>query len=376
MLDHSNNMTLNKKLAVIGFSGLSGSTQVGLNVLLNISIPSQEKFCIFYGRTESINSGYLEELNNLNIASEFVHKRTKGIDIAAEYKVFKSLLKINPKNLIVASKASIFGILFFKFFRPSANIITIEQNPLNLPSVQEYVTSLISLIFFNKTIPATESYEKGFSKLMSPTSKIFKQKIRVIPNGLLIRRNSDIVVSREKNIITLGMAARFDDVKDFSTVIKAVHLLNQRGGVRYKFLIAGDGQNRPTIEKLISELKAEEYVSLLGMLKKSELVNFYAKLDIYIQSTGGEAMSVSMMEAMGHGLPFIGSDVRGVQEFVSSGTNGILFKFGNIEDLTEKIDKVGSDSDYRSALSDGALKTYDKHFSLDKMVNEYHSLLK
>ncbi|MCE7065372.1 glycosyltransferase family 4 protein [Dyadobacter sp. CY326] len=371
-------MIKSKKLAVVGFSGLSGATQVGLNFAGGVDIPKEDTIFIFYGKTESVNSGYIDELNSFGINHHFAKKTRPKIDLPAEFQVFRFLQRHKPKNVLLASSAPIFGILAYKllnFFR--SNIITIEQHPLNLTSIKEYLHSYIGFAFFEYVVPASQAYAEGFSQKMSPLSKIFARKLVVVPNGLNIpARTTSAETLANKQTIKLGMAARFDDCKDFETVLRATAKLNASGSIKYIFEIAGDGPNRAKIEKLVDELQLRPYVAFHGLLSKTSMKAFYQNVDIYIQSTTGEAMSISMLEAMGYGLIFLGTRVRGVQEFIIPKKNGLLFECGNADDLVDKIESIVSNPALAKALAAGARTHYENNFSLSNMVNGYSKLLK
>ncbi|MCF2491103.1 glycosyltransferase family 4 protein [Dyadobacter sp. CY347] len=371
-------MVKSKKLAVVGFSGLSGATQVGLNFVGGVDIPKDDIIFIFYGKTDAVNSGYTDELRTFGVDHHFAKKTRGKIDLPAEFEVFKFLQKYKPNNVLLASSAPIFGVLAYKilnYFR--SNIITIEQHPLNLTSVKEYLHSYIGFTFFEYVVPASQAYADGFSAAMRPFSKIFAKKMVVVPNGLNIPAPfAPGEALAGKATINLGMAARFDDVKDFETVIRAVAKLNSGGNTKYIFKIAGDGPNRSRIESLVKELGQEESIKFYGLLPKNEMVAFYQNLDIYIQSTTGEAMSISMLEAMGYGLIFIGTRVRGVQEFIIPDKNGVLFECGNANDLVAQIERIVADPALSKSLASGARLHYEHNFSLKNMVSGYSRLLR
>jgi glycosyltransferase involved in cell wall biosynthesis len=372
-------MTIPKKLAVIGFSGLSGATQVGLNYVKGIEIPHDKIVFIFHGKTNTVTPAYLEELSQYGVESCFARKKTGVIDFSSEYKVFKYLTKYKPENILMVSSAPFLGVLAYKALnRRPVNILSIEQHPLSITSIKEYIHAYVALTFYNYVIPASKSYAEGYISTMKPFSKIFRKKIVVIPNGLDIPKKNSFHTNEknlEKETVVLGMAARFDDVKDYETVVRALSELNSKNKVRYIFKAAGEGPNRNKIEKLAEDLNQKDNISFLGLLNKPAMETFYDSLDIYIQSTKGEAMSFSMMEAMGHGKVFLGTNVTGVQEFIVNGENGYLFNCGNYQDLAQKIEFIQKNPAIALQLSKGARNYYNEFFSLSAMVKGYSKLM-
>ncbi|QRR03389.1 glycosyltransferase family 4 protein [Dyadobacter sandarakinus] len=371
-------MGVPKKLAVIGFSGLSGATQVGINYVKGIEIPQEDIVFIFHGKTAGVTPSYLDELNALKVETCFVRKKSGLVDLESQIGIYRQLQHYKPENVLVVSASPFIGISAYKLANSKATIVVVEQHPLNLISFKEYVHAYAALAFYDHVVPASRTYADGYIKSMKPLSSIFGKKIRVIPNGLDVPLSSTPATHQEiaLNTVTLGMAARFDDVKDYDTVIRALHMLNTtHTGTRYVFKMAGDGPNRARTENLVRELGQESNAEFLGLINKPEMEAFYNSVDIYIQSSKGEAMSFSMMEAMGHGKVFLGTSVRGVEEFIVNGENGLHFRCGDPADLVQKISFIYENPAIAEKLSKGARAYYDKFFSLSAMVREYSSLM-
>ena len=53
-----------------------------------------------------------------------------------------------------------------------------------------------------------------------------------------------------------------------------------------------------------------------------------------------EAMPMSILEAMGYGLPIVTTNVGGIPQLVDEGKNGYMTEPGNIESFAESIVKL------------------------------------
>lgn len=119
--------------------------------------------------------------------------------------------------------------------------------------------------------------------------------------------------------------------------------------------IYGEGIEKPNLRELIKDLHAESYIRLMG---QHNLTDVYEKYELYLSASTSEGFGLSLLEAIGSGLPIVGFDVPyGNPTFVDEGQNGHLFKY---DEKTSEADKV-------QALSDMILK----YFTEDEQ-EEFH----
>jgi len=84
-------------------------------------------------------------------------------------------------------------------------------------------------------------------------------------------------------------------------------------------------------------------VTFPGLVKQSELPDFYRTADLYLSASHSDGTSISLLEAMGCGRPVLVSDIPGNKEWVTPGKNGWLFPDGNVEALSQAIVQVLSE---------------------------------
>lgn len=90
---------------------------------------------------------------------------------------------------------------------------------------------------------------------------------------------------------------------------------------RVQLWIAGDGEERKNLERLVSTLGLEEKVKFLGFVDSKEMVSLMNQTrGIIIPSipVSGviEASSISALEGMSVGKPIIASNIGGLQEII------------------------------------------------------------
>jgi glycosyltransferase involved in cell wall biosynthesis len=105
--------------------------------------------------------------------------------------------------------------------------------------------------------------------------------------------------------------------------------------------LAGDYSAMPELRQL-----ASANTQFVGHLNKDQLYEFFrGSRFIVVPSTWFEVCPLTVLEAMGHGLPVIASRIGSLKEIVEEGVTGLLFEPGNAEDLARKINTLWENSD-------------------------------
>ena len=167
------------------------------------------------------------------------------------------------------------------------------------------------------------------------------KKVYTIPASGL----KDLKYSGERNRHSLITAGRLAPEKNTDMVIKAV--ANAKKKIPDITLdIYGEGMLDAELQKLIDELDAREYIKLCGFQKISEL---YSQYDAYVSASFIETLGITYLEAVGSGLPIVAFDIPyGAKVLVDEGKNGYLAKYGDIDELSELLVKLFSETDLTS----------------------------
>lgn len=99
--------------------------------------------------------------------------------------------------------------------------------------------------------------------------------------------------------------------------------------------IYGKGGDEAKLKGLIGRLGCADYVHLMGQQKLDDVYKHY---DAYVAASQSEGFGLTLMEAIGSGLPIVGFDVRyGNQTFIDDGQNGYKIPITDEMDQKEKI---------------------------------------
>lgn len=102
--------------------------------------------------------------------------------------------------------------------------------------------------------------------------------------------------------------------------------------------IYGRGVEADKIAAQIEKLHAQDYVRMCG---HKDLADVYKNYDAYLSGSTSEGFGLSLLEAIGSGLPIVGFDVRyGNQTFIDDGLNGYRIPINDDMDASQRIDKL------------------------------------
>ncbi|MDE6119737.1 MAG: glycosyltransferase, partial [Muribaculaceae bacterium] len=191
-----------------------------------------------------------------------------------------------------------------------------------------------------------------------------------INNGVDIARYANALPSEELEAIApdsrkIMMVAGFRWEKDQDTLIKAVVELPDH----FHLFLVGDGVRRPELEALAYQSGISDRVHFLGM--RSDVDNLLHAVDYIVMSSHFEGLSLSSVEGMSVGKPFLASDVDGLREVVQGA--GILFPHEDPKALAEEIMQLENSSELYKSISTSC---YERawQFDLNEMVEGYFNI--
>jgi glycosyltransferase involved in cell wall biosynthesis len=136
-------------------------------------------------------------------------------------------------------------------------------------------------------------------------------------------------------------------------------------------LIAGEGELRFKLERIIDEKGLNGRVALLGV--RNDVAEILLASDIFVMSSDWEGNPLSVMEALSAGLPAISTAVGGVPELIVSGKTGLLVPSGDPEALSDAMLMIGSNERLISEMGHAA-RLASSTFSVKKMAERYLNL--
>lgn len=193
---------------------------------------------------------------------------------------------------------------------------------------------------------------------------------RVIYHGLLgIFRSEKSRSFKQRH--TVLWISRFTYFKEPFVLLKAVRELE--GKLDFILIMRGEGSLKDSIRKYIRSHDLERTVFFQERVPFERLPLIYRKATVYVHTCSREPFGLSVLEAMGSGLPVIVPDSGGAAEVTADA--GLKFRAGDADDLADKLLAVMQDPEFYERLSMKSIERA-KAFSWEKAAERYLELYK
>jgi glycosyltransferase involved in cell wall biosynthesis len=169
----------------------------------------------------------------------------------------------------------------------------------------------------------------------------------------------------------IGHLGRLKKYKSADHLLRALQIVRQEIP-EVQLQIIGDGTHRPELEALSRELGIDNSVEFLGYLSQQETVRRLQQITVLANCSAKEGWGLTVIEANSCGVPVVASDVPGLRDSVVDGKTGLLFEYGNIEQLAQKLLLTLRDENLRCRLRNEAIlwaRSFNWDDSAQKMLD-------
>lgn len=193
---------------------------------------------------------------------------------------------------------------------------------------------------FDSIVCVSQSVKEGFEKLFGKDERISVVYNTVNDKEIIRLAEVDTVVKSELTVLAVG---RLSKEKRFDRLISA-HKKLLDCGVKNRLIIIGDGAERASLEKLISDLSLSGSAELIGY--RENPYPYIKAADVCVCSSDYEGLSTFITESLVLGKAIVTVDCGGMRELLGNG------EFGIITDSDDKALAQG----IKALLTDEALK--------------------
>jgi glycosyltransferase involved in cell wall biosynthesis len=135
-----------------------------------------------------------------------------------------------------------------------------------------------------------------------------------------------------------------------------------------RFVIAGEGELRPALERQIKEHHLEKHVLLAGF--RPDVLSLHKAFDILVMSSITEGLGTSLLDAMAAGKPVVATRAGGIPEVVVDGETGFLVPPRDHGAMATAIVKLLKDDGLRRRMGEAGRTRACTMFSAERMVKD------
>jgi len=198
-------------------------------------------------------------------------------------------------------------------------------------------------------------------------------KISVIHNAYYPEGLADAPASGRptRNESVVGFVGRLSDQKGAQFLIQAVpQVLAAHPATR--FVIVGDGPERPRLERLVAELGVDRAVEFKGY--QPEPAQLVKDMDVVVIPSIYDPFPLVTLEVMACGRPVVGAAVGGIPEAVEDGRTGILVPPRDAAAIAQALIKLIASPDLRLEMGAAARARAKENFSPSVIAAQYSDL--
>ena len=246
-------------------------------------------------------------------------------------------------------------------------LVTTEHSTNNRKREKGGVLRLLDkwmYIRYDKVICISEIAEKKLRSYLG----LVAPNICTINNGVDVEgfRCASPMEALKSDRFAVVMVAGFREAKDQDTLIRAFKRLPKE---EYELWLVGDGERRSELEALVDGLDLRDSVKFWGL--RTDIPEILNTADVVVMSSHFEGLSLSNIEGMSVGKPFIASDVDGLREMTQGA--GLLFPHGDADALAKTIRELHDNDSYCKEIADRCYQRAS-HFDIKEMVRKYNDI--
>ena len=208
--------------------------------------------------------------------------------------------------------------------------------------------------------------------------KADRSKVEVIYNAVdwaqlqttMTRDETRAAVGIPADAPVAGIIARLTEQKAHRVLFDALAQTPALSPVH--LMVVGDGELPDELEQQIASLGLSSRVHFVGA--RRDLGNVLAAIDVFVMPSLWEGLPLSLVLAMGAGLPVIATAVAGIPEVVQDGVSGLLVTPGDVTGLGAAMARVFANDTERVLLGQAARAFVRPRFGVDGYVTSITAL--
>lgn len=181
-------------------------------------------------------------------------------------------------------------------------------------------------------IALSDEWKENLSKIVAP------EKIEIVENYSILHEDAlKARLARNPNniVLFLGEIGKRKGCYDIPSV--AAEVIKVVPDVQFVLAGSGSTADERAVKALFKKYGISNHVIFPGWVRGKEKDQLLRKADIFFLPSYNEGMPMSVLDAMGYGLPIVSTEVGGIPKIVHNGENGFLCKPDDILGFAKSI---------------------------------------
>lgn len=201
-----------------------------------------------------------------------------------------------------------------------------------------------------------EFIERGFDR----------KNFTIVPNAIE-PTEYPMAVGDKDEVPVISYFGRLKKYKSVDHLVRAFYLVRDEYPDA-KLHILGKGDFLQELKELAENLNIDENTRFFGYVTDKEKIRLLSRAWCMVNTSMKEGWGITNIEANACGTPVISADSPGLRDSVKSGLSGLLYEYGNVNQLADILIKFIADKEERVRLYGGAVE-WASTFSWDKSAD-------
>jgi len=173
---------------------------------------------------------------------------------------------------------------------------------------------------------------------------------------------------KRDNKILIGFAGRLSREKGVDYLVRSLSVIVKKHLIPMEIqgIVAGDGEERKSLERLIATSNLSGKVKLIGFQEAIE--KFLINLDIFVLPSIIEGFPMILLEVGAMGIPVVATEVGGIPELIRNGKEGLLVPPRAVEDMANAIARLANSPALQREMAEHLRSRISKNFTLENMA--------
>src|SRR5438094_10282952 len=272
--------------------------------------------------------------------------------------LFRRAVATDPPDVVLDD---INKIPFYSPWFTTAPVLALVPHLMGTAVFHE-LNPLLATVLYGLELPVRRVYRRCHFEVISESTRddlvargYPAERITVVHCGI------DRDVHRPEPGVPKGDAPTLVYVGRIKRYKSLGHALHPRRLVRQRvpgcsLTIVGNGDAVPELKSLASRLGLDQAVRFTGYVSNAEKVRLLRQAHVAVNPSFREGWGLTNVEANACGTVCVAADSPGLRDSVLDGRTGLLYPYGDLETMAERIVRLLADSPVRSAMERAALE--------------------